>query len=80
MIMKSLESFSLDAKRLVSFPLEDKHAVNKHHVARKSLDATQKKMSSYSAFQSTMCLKQTCCIINIKAAKKFVGVAVYWEE
>ena len=33
----------LDAKRLVSFALEDKHAVNEHHVARKSNDATQKK-------------------------------------
>ena len=40
-------------KRAVSFPLEDKHVVNEHHVIRKSHDATQKKMSSRGAFQCT---------------------------
>ena len=30
-------------KSAVSFPLEDKHAENEHHVIRKSLDATQTK-------------------------------------
>ena len=54
MIRTSLECFPLDTKRPVSFPLEDKHAMNEHHVARKSHDATQKKMSSHGAFQSTM--------------------------
>ena len=48
-----VKCFSLDAKRPVSFPFEDKHAVNEHHVARKSHDATQKKMSSLGAIQST---------------------------
>ena len=33
-------------KATVGFPLEDKHVVNEHHVAQKSHDATQKKMSS----------------------------------
>ena len=37
----------------VSFPLEDKHVVNEHHVIRKSHDATQKNMSSSGAFQRT---------------------------
>ena len=32
------EVLFLDARRPVSFPLEDKHAVNEHHVARKSHD------------------------------------------
>ena len=30
-------------KTTVSFPLEDKHFVNEHHVIRKSHDATQEK-------------------------------------
>lgn len=30
-------------KSVVSFPLEDKHIVNEHHVIQKSHDATQKK-------------------------------------
>ena len=30
MIRTSSECFSLDAKRLVSFPIEDKYAVNEH--------------------------------------------------
>ena len=33
----------LIANRPVSFPLEDKHVVNEHHVVQKSRDATQKK-------------------------------------
>ena len=43
MIRTSSECFSLDAKCPISFPLADKHAVNEHHVARKSHDTTQKK-------------------------------------
>ena len=43
MIRTSSECFSLDAKHPMSFPLEDKHAVNEHHAARKSHDATRKK-------------------------------------
>ena len=42
--------FFLDAKHLVSFPLEDKHVVNECHVVH---DATQKKMPSRGAFQCT---------------------------
>ena len=79
-----MECFPLDTKHPVSFPLEDKHAMNERHVARKSHDATQKKnaftwrISKYHV----ICLKQACGIKNVtlKAAKKFVGVAVYWEE
>ena len=48
--MTNSEWFSLDAKRPVSFPLEDKHVVNEHHVARKSHDATQKKNALTCAF------------------------------
>ena len=49
MIRTSSECFSLDAKCPVSFPFEDKHAVNEHHTARKSHDTTQKNMSSRGA-------------------------------
>ena len=42
----------LDAKRPVSFPLEDKRVLNEHDVVRKSHDATQK-MSSCGVFQCT---------------------------
>ena len=68
-------------KKGVSFPLEDKHIVNEHHVIRKSHDATEKKMSSRGAFHHVIGLKQTRGIKNVtlNAAKKFVGVAVYWE-
>ena len=50
MIRTNSECSFLDAKCPVSFPLEDKHVVNEHHVARKSHDATQEKMSSHGAF------------------------------
>lgn len=34
----------IDAKRAVSFPLEDKHVMNEHHIVQNSYhDATQKK-------------------------------------
>ena len=39
----NLEWFFLDAQLPVSFPHEDKHVVNEHHVVRKSHDATKKK-------------------------------------
>ena len=51
MIRTSLECFPLDTKRPVSFPLEDKHAMNERHVARKSHDATQKKCSHVVHFK-----------------------------
>ena len=45
----------IDAKRAVSFPLEDKHVMNEHHIVQNSYhDATQKKMSSSGAFQCTI--------------------------
>ena len=44
MIRTSSDCFSLDVKCSVSFPFEDKHAVNEHHIAGKSHDATQKKI------------------------------------
>ena len=68
---------------MVSFPLEDKHVVNEHHVARKSHDATQKNVFTWCILMyHVIDLKQTRGIKNVtlKAAKKFVGVAVYWEE
>ena len=37
------EVLFLDAKRPVSFPLEDKRVLNEHDVVRKSHDVTQKK-------------------------------------
>ena len=66
--------FFLDAKRPVSFPLEDKHVVNEHHVMRKSLDATQKKnVLTWCIFSMYHVngLKQTCGIksVTLKAAK-----------
>ena len=45
-------------KRAVSFPLEDKHVVNEHHVIRKSHDATQKKMSSLAASKTLLWTRQ----------------------
>ena len=37
----------LDAKRPVSFPLEDKHVVNEYHVVQKSHDVMQKKSGAF---------------------------------
>ena len=45
--------FFVEAKRPVSFPLEDKHVVNEHHVVRKSHDATQKKCPHVVHFNVT---------------------------
>ena len=83
MIRTNSEWFFLDAKRPVSFPREDKHVVNEHHVVRKSHDATQKKCPHVSHFMyHVIDLKQTRGIKNVtlEGGKKFVGVAVYWEE
>ena len=71
-------------KTTVSFPLEGKHVMNEQHLIRKSHDATHKKnvfMWCISMYHM-IGLKQTCGIKNItlKAAKKLVGDAVYWEE
>ena len=64
----------LDAKRLVSFPLEDEHVVNEHHVVRKSQDAAQKNVLAWCISMYHMIdLKQTRGI-------KIAGVLVYWEE
>ena len=71
-------------KTTISFPLEDKHVVNEHHAVRKSHDATHKKnvLTWCISMYHVIGLKQTRGIKNValKAAKKFVGVAVYWEE
>ena len=71
MIRTSSECFSLDAKRPVGFPFEDKHAVNEHHVARKSHDATQN-MSWCNSKYHVVGFKQARGIKNVtlKAAKK----------
>ena len=82
MIRTNLECF-LDAKRPLSFPLEDKHVVNKYHVVRKSHDATQKKnaLTWCISMYHVIDLKQTRGIKNVtlEGGKKFVGVAIYWE-
>ena len=85
MIWTSSECFSVDAKRLVNFPLEDKYTVNvnEHNIARKSHDATQKNALTWCISKyHVIGLKQTHGIKNVilKAAKKFVGVTVHWEE
>ena len=71
-------------KSAVSFPLEDKHVVNEHHIIRKSHDATQKKnvLTWGISMHHVIGLKQTRGIKNItlKTGKKFVGVAISWEE
>ena len=46
--------FFLDVKCPVSFPLEDKHVVNEHHIVRKSHDVTQKKCPHMVHFKCTM--------------------------
>ena len=71
--------FSLDAKRPVNVALEDKRAVNEHHVARKSHDTTQKKnvLTWFISKYHVIGLKQTCGIKNVtlKAAKKNSSVS-----
>ena len=80
----AIQTVLWQTKATVSFPLEDKHVVKEHHVARKSLDTTQKKIVFMWCIlmYHVIDLKQTRGIKNVtlKAAKKFVGVAVYWEE
>ena len=73
------EVLFLDARRPVSFPLEDKHAVNEHHVARKSHDRRHTEKMSSRAMHHGIGLKQTRGIkyVTLKSAKKFVGVAAY---
>ena len=61
-------------KSAVSFPLEDKHVVNKHHVKRKSHDDTQKKCDWFET--NSRHQKR----YSEGGKKKFVGVAVCWEE
>ena len=58
---------------------------NEHHAVRKSHDATHKENVltwCISGMYHVIGLKQTRGIKNValKAAKKFEGVAVYWEE
>ena len=71
-------------KTTISFPPEDKHVVNEHHAVRKKSYATHKKnvLTWCISMYHVIGLKQTRGIKNValKAAKKFVGVAVYWEE
>ena len=56
--------------KTVSFPPEDKHVVNEHHVERR--DATQKNALTWCiSMYHVLCLKQTCGIKNVslKVAK-----------
>ena len=74
---------NLDAKRPVSFPLEDKHVVKEHHVIRKSHDATQKKYPYLVHFNVSREWFETNSRHQKRyseGGKKFVGVEVYWEE
>ena len=60
-------------KRVVSFPLEDKHVVNEHHLIRTSYDATHKNVFTWCiSIYHVIGLKQTRDIKNItlKTAKK----------
>ena len=70
-------------KLTISFPLEDKHVVNEHYTVH-SHDATHKKnvLTWCISMYHMIGLKPTRGIKNValKAAKKFVGIAVYWEE
>ena len=66
----------LDAKRPVSYTLEDKHVVNEHRIVRKSVVACCIKMYHVVGLKPTRCIKN----VTLKAAKKFVGVMVHWEE
>ena len=71
-------------KTTVSFPLEDiKHVVNEHHVIRKVMTPHKKNVLTWCmSMYHVIGLKQTRGIKNVtlKAAKKFVGVVIYWEE
>ena len=67
-------------KCVVSFPLQDKHVVNNHHVIQKSPDAKQKKCPHVVHFNIPCEFFET----NLwhqkrysEGAKKFVGVVVY---
>ena len=71
-----MECFPLDTKRPVSFPLEDKHAMNEHHVAQKSHDATQKKCLHVVHFKVPRDWFETSLRhqnVTLKAAKKIRG-------
>ena len=59
-MVRTKSSGFLDAKRPVSFPLEDKQDVNENRVVRKSHDATcTQKMSSRGTFQCTRSISET---------------------
>jgi len=75
MIRTKSERFFVDVFDTISFPLEDKQVVNEHHVIPKSRDATLKKCRHVVHFNVPL-IKN----VTLKAAKKAVGVAVYWEE
>ena len=69
-------------KSAVSFPLEDKDVVNEQHVIRKSHDGKQKNVLTWGiSMYHVIGLKQTGSMKNftLKVARKFVGVAIYWE-
>ena len=67
-------------KKAVSFPFKDKNVVNELHVIRKVMTPHRKNVPTWciSVYQVTG-LKQTRGIkkVTLKAAKKFVSVAVY---
>ena len=79
MIRTNLARF-LNAKSTESFPLEDKHVVNELHVVRKSHDATRKSCLHVIHFNVPRDWFERNSQHSLKAAKKIVGIAVYWEE
>ena len=58
-------------KTMVSFPLEDKHVVNEHHIVQKSHEAIQKRCP-HVVHGTMIGFKQTHSIKNVtlKTAKK----------
>lgn len=74
--------YQWQTKSTVSFLLDDKHDVNEQQVIRKSWSHTEGVLAWCISMYHVIGLKRSSVIKNVtlKAAKKFVGVAVYWEE
>ena len=62
----------------MSFPLQDKHAVNEHHTIQKNHDSTQKKCPHIVHIFNVL---RDWFKTDSQHQKHYsVGVAVYWEE
>ena len=75
---------SWQTKSAVSFPIKDKHVVNKHHIIRKSHDPTQKKCLNVMHFNvprdwfEANSQHQKRC--SERGQKKILVVLIHWEE